>query len=363
MSTAEEASSKILIEDLLATAVERNASDIHLTVGEQPVIRVHGQLIPLDDLHTLTPEDTRTLAQELVTEAQWQKFVEERELDLSVGKTRLARFRMNLYWQRGSVGIALRVIPHEIPAFEELGLPKAVEKAAMVDHGLFMVTGPTGSGKSTTLAAMVDFINHNRSVHIVTIEDPIEYLHRHHSSIVNQREMYHDTLSFHEALRHVLRQDPDVILIGEMRDLETIETALTLAETGHLVLATLHTGDTAQAITRIIDVYPPHQQNQARTQLSLVLVGIMSQQLIRKADGSGRVLAYEILSITPAIRHLIRSGEVQQIYSAVQTGSSEGMRTLNQSLLQLYRSGQISREAAFQKSTRQKELMAQMSGY
>ena len=360
MAADQEAHDWLAIENLMAIAVERQASDIHLTVGEQPILRIHGGLVALEDMPELTPEDTCALARQILSDPLWKKFVEERELDLSIGKPRMARFRVNLYWQRGSVGIALRVIPHRVPTVEELNLPSAIEKFAMIDHGLFIVTGPTGSGKSTTLAAMVDLINNHKSCHIVTIEDPIEYLHRHKKSIVNQREMYHDTLSFHEALRHVLRQDPDVILIGEMRDLETIQTALTLAETGHLVLATLHTGDAAQAITRIIDVYPPHQQSQARTQLSLVLVGIMAQQLIRRADAAGRVLAYETLTATSAVRHLIRSGEVQQVYSAIETGSSEGMCTLNNSLLRLYRASAITREAAIQKSVRQKELLGQM---
>ena len=244
-----------------------------------------------------------------------------------------------------------------------LGLPAVLEKFAMKDHGLFLVTGPTGSGKSTSLAAMIDYININKNCHIVTIEDPIEYLHRHKNCIVNQREMYHDTESFQEALRHVLRQDPDVILIGEMRDLETIETALTLAETGHLVLATLHTADATQALSRIIDVYPPHQQAQARTQLSLVLVGIMAQVLLRKKDGSGRVAACEVLACTPAVSHMIRAHELPQIYTSIQTGASEGMCTLNSSLLQLYRSGEIARETALHKSTRQKELIEHLGRF
>ena len=264
---------------------------------------------------------------------------------------------MNLYWQRGSVAIALRLIPHDIPAFEQLGVPVILKKFAMYDHGLVLVTGPTGSGKSTTLAAMLDHINENRTCHIVTIEDPIEHLHRHKQSIVNQREMHDDTLSFHEALRHVLRQDPNVILIGEMRDLETIQTALTIAETGHLVLATLHTGDAPQALSRIIDAYPPHQQTQARTQLSLVLICIMVQHLIRKRDGTGRVLAYELMVATPAVAHLIRSGEIQQIYSTMQSGIAEGMSTLNASLMKLYRDGQITREDMIHMSTRPKEIL------
>ena len=349
------------IDTLMRYAADRKASDLHLTVGRPPMIRLHGDLMSWDDLPLLTPEDTDSLAKQMIDEADWKKFVEAKELDLSVGRSGLARFRVNLYWQRGSVGIALRIIPHKIPSFEQLGLPDILADSAMADQGLFIVTGPTGSGKSTTLAAMVNHINQNRSCHIVTIEDPIEYLYRHDKATINQREMHHDTRSFHEALRHVLRQDPNVILIGEMRDLETIQTALTLAETGHLVLATLHTGDTTQAITRIVDSYPPYQQHQASVQLSLVLLGAMAQHLIRRRGGGTRVLAYEVLTVTPAVRHLIRSGEVQQIYSSLQTGGRERMCTLNNSLLRLCRAGLITREDAIHKSTRVKELIEQLA--
>jgi len=351
---------EIEIGELLERTIEASASDLHLTVGIPPMLRIHGRLCAIQGAPVLTPADTERLAKSMTTEEQWQRFLRDKELDFAISRHQLARFRANCFYQRGSIGIALRMIPYEIPDPEGLGIPTVIRKFAMADHGLFIVTGPTGSGKSTTLATMVDYINENRNCHIVTIEDPIEYLHRHKKSIVNQREMHSDTHSFEEALRHVLRQDPDVILIGEMRDLETMQTALTLAETGHLVLATLHTGDACQAITRIIDVYPPHQQAQARTQLSTVLLGVQVQQLIRKRDGSGRVLAYEILVVTPAVAHMIRSGEVQQIYSAIQTGAAEGMCTLNSMLLKLYRSGKISREAALQKSARQKELLEAM---
>ena len=258
-----------------------------MSPGLPPVLRVHGELVPLDGQPVLTPADTLALARQMTTEAQWRTFEETRELDLSTSRPGLSRFRVNLYWQRNSVAIALRIIPHISRPSSNSACPPILKKFAMADHGLVLVTGPTGSGKTTTLAAVMDHINENRSCHIVSIEDPIEYLHRHKKSIVNQREMHDDTLSFHESLRHVLRQDPNVILIGEMRDLETIQTALTLAETGHLVLATLHTGDASQALTRIINVYPPHQQNQARTQLSLVLLCIMVQQLLRR-DGRRR---------------------------------------------------------------------------
>jgi twitching motility protein PilT len=321
------------------------------------VLRLNGQLITVPDRPPLTADDTQALAQDLTNDEQWAKFEKTRELDLSTSRPGLGRFRVNLYWQRGSVAIALRLIPHDIPSFEQLGVPAILKKFAMYDHGLVLVTGPTGSGKSTTLAAMLDHINENKTCHIVTIEDPIEHLHRHKQSIVNQREMHDDTLSFHEALRHVLRQDPNVILIGEMRDLETIQTALTLAETGHLVLATLHTGDAPQALSRIIDAYPPHQQTQARTQLSLVLICIMVQHLIRKRDGTGRALAFELMVATPAVANLIRSGETQQIYSTMQSGAKEGMSTLNASLIRLFRDGQITREDMIHMSTRPKEIL------
>ncbi len=360
---AEAPSPDVTINLLIERAIAEKASDIHLTPGRPPIIRIHGELKLLDDLPMLLPENTLALAQQMTDPNQWERFLQTRELDCSLSRHRMTRFRVNLSWQRGSVAIAMRSIPHEIPTFDQLGLPKVLKDFAKKDRGLFLVTGPTGSGKSTTLAAMIDFINMERSCHIVTIEDPIEYLHRHKKSIVNQREMHYDTLSFHEALRHVLRQDPNVILIGEMRDLETIQIAMTLAETGHLVLATLHTGDTSQAITRIIDVYPPHQQAQARTQLSLVMVGIMAQQLIRRRDGTGRVMACEIMGNTPAIAHMIRSGEVPQLYSAIQTGAADGMVTLNTSLLNLFRANVISREDALHKSTRQKELLEQLNPY
>jgi twitching motility protein PilT len=342
---------------IMKNALDTQASDIHLVPGRPPVLRLNGQLVAVPDAPLLTPNDTQALAQELTNDEQWAKFEKTRELDLSTSRPGMGRFRVNLYWQRGSVALALRLIPHEIPPFEQLGVPLILKKFAMNDHGLVLVTGPTGSGKSTTLAAMLDHINENRTCHIVTIEDPIEHLHQHKKSIVNQREMHDDTLSFHEALRHILRQDPNVILIGEMRDLETIQTALTIAETGHLVLATLHTGDAPQALSRIIDAYPPHQQTQARTQLSLVLICIMVQHLIRKRDGSGRVLAFELMVCTQAVSHLIRAGEIQQVYSCMQSGSAEGMSTLNACLLKLYNDNQITREDMMHMSTRPKEII------
>ncbi len=351
------------LESLIEQAIKQRASDIHMTPGRVPIVRVDGELILVKDWPVLTPAMTQTVAQQMTTGEQWEKFVKDRELDFSLSQHKISRFRANLSWQRGSVSIALRSIPHEIPTFEQLGLPSVLKKFAEKDHGLFLVTGPTGSGKSTTLAAMVDYINETRSCHIVTIEDPIEYLHRHKKSLVSQREMHHDTLSFPEALRHVLRQDPDVILIGEMRDLETVETALMMAETGHLVLATLHTGDTSQALTRIIDIYSPHQQAQARTQLSLSLIGIMAQELLRRVDQRGRVLAYEVLVNTPGLAHMIRANEIHQVYTSIQTGAGEGMCTLNSSLVKLYKSRIISREDALQKSVRQKELLDQINPF
>ena len=363
ISVADVTETVLEVDSLLERCAREQASDLHLTVALPPMLRINGKLRPIPGMEPLTSDQTKSLARRMTSERQWTQFVEEKELDFAISHSKLARFRVNLFWQRGSVGAALRAIPYDIPAFGQLGLPPHVLRTfALTDHGLFIVTGPTGAGKSTTLAAMVDYINENRSCHIVTIEDPIEYLHSHKKCIVNQREMFSDTLSFREALKHVLRQDPDVVLIGEMRDLETVRTALTLAETGHLVLATLHTGDSTQAITRMIDVFPSHQQSEARTQLSLVLVGIMVQQLIRTRDGSGRVPAYEILVATPAICHMMRSGELQQIYSALQTGAGEGMCTLNSILMRLYHGGQISRDDALHKSSRQKELLEAMGG-
>jgi twitching motility protein PilT len=356
-----EVASQASVDELMEHAVTVGASDIHFTSGLPPIFRVNGQLVPVEGKAALTRHDTQAIAQQITEAHQWTRFVESRELDFALSRGGVGRYRANLAWQRGSVAIALRVIPHAIPSLEQLGLPRILKKFAMADHGLVLVTGPTGSGKSTTLASLLDYINGNRSCHIVTIEDPIEYLHRHKKSVISQREMHLDTLSFAEALRHVLRQDPDVILIGEMRDLETVQAALTLAETGHLVLATLHTGDAAQSLTRIIDVFPPYQQAQARTQLSLTLVGVLAQQLLRKRDGTGRVVACEILAATQAVSHLIRTGEVQQVYSAIQTGAADGMSTLNASLVSLVRANVITREDAVQKSPRQKELLEQLN--
>src|SRR5881398_192945 len=327
--------------DLLQLMVDRGASDLHITSGTYPQIRVNGRLNQLTQFEVLTPQDTQRLSYSVLNEGQKQKFEEENELDLSFGIQGLARFRCNVYRQRGAVGCAIRVIPYKIRSFDELGLPQIVQQLADRPRGLILVTGPTGSGKSTTLAAMLDKINKEMKGHIITIEDPIEFIHRHQASIVNQREVGSDTKSFQAALKYALRQDPDVVLIGEMRDLDTIQAALTISETGHLAFATLHTNSAAEAINRIIDVFPSHQQSQVRAQLAFVLEGIVTQTLLPKATGKGRVMAAEILVVTPAIRALIRHDKVHQIYSSMQAGKKFGMQTLNDALYQLYMSREV----------------------
>src|SRR6266446_1069069 len=342
--------------DLLQILVERGGSDLHLTTGTHPQIRVAGKLTSLTQFEVLAPQDTQRLAYSVLNEGQKQKFEEESELDLSFGIQGLARFRCNVYRQRGAVGTAIRVIPYKIRSFDELGLPKVVQELADRPKGLVLVTGPTGSGKSTTLAAMVDKINNERHDHIMTIEDPIEFVHPHKKCLVNQREVFADTQSFKNALKAILRQDPDVVLVGEMRDLETIAAALTIAETGHLTLGTLHTNSCAQTINRIIDVFPTSQQGQVRAQLSLVLEGVLSQQLIPTADGRGRAMSLEIMVATPAIRNLIREEKIHQIYSAMQAGQKFGMQTMNQSLAELVQKRRISREEALNRSSLPEEL-------
>jgi len=344
------------MHDMLTIMIERGASDLHLTTGTYPQIRLHGRLIPLTEFEALSPQDTQRLAYSVLNEAQKQKFEEANELDFSFGIQGLSRFRCNVYRQRGAVAAAIRVIPFKIRAFEELGLPPIVEQLADRPKGLVLVTGPTGSGKSTTLAAMIDKINSERSDHIITIEDPIEFVHQHKKCLVNQREVFADTHSFASALKSILRQDPDVVLVGEMRDLETIQAALTIAETGHLTLGTLHTNSCAQTMNRIIDVFPPHQQPQVRAQLSMVLEGVLSQQLIPRADGRGRAMALEIMVTTPAIRNLIREEKIHQIYSAMQAGQKFGMRTMNQSLVELVQKGLITREEAMSRTTLSDEV-------
>lgn len=329
----------LTLRELLETMVKQNASDLHITVGTPPQIRVDGKLAKMD-LDVLTPEDTKKLAYSVMNEKQRLKFEENSELDLSFGVKNLSRFRCNIFMQRGNVAMALRQIPHRVPTFEELKIPSQVVKLAELPRGLILVTGPTGSGKSTTLAALIDKVNKEQRKHIITVEDPIEYLHSHQGCIINQREVHADTMSFAASLKYALRQDPDVILIGEMRDLETMEAALTISETGHLAFATLHTNSAAEAINRIIDVFPTTQQEQVRVQLSFVLQAVVTQQLLPKVGG-GRVLALEILIATPAIRAVIRDDKIHQIYSLIQAGQKYGMKTMNQSLYELYSSRKI----------------------
>ena len=347
---------------VLGQMVEVRASDVHITPGLPPAMRVNGRVTPLPDFPTMTPQDTREIVYSVLNDSQRKRFENERQLDLSYAIPGLARFRVNVFFQRGSVSAAFRLIPQEIQSLEELGLHAPVAEFTRKPRGFVLVTGPTGSGKSTTLASMVDMINRDRSEHILTIEDPIEFLHRHRRCLVNQREIGSDATDFSTALRAALREDPDVILVGEMRDLETISTALTAAETGHLVFATLHTQSTAQTVDRIIDVFPPHQQHQVRMQLSIALQGIITQQLLETADGAGRICATEVLVPTPAIRNLIREGKTHQIYSALQTSGSMGMQTMDASLAQLVRKGAITRSLAEQRASVPEELKRLLGG-
>ncbi len=343
------------LHELLKILVEANGSDLHITTNSAPQIRVDGKLKALD-FPQLSAVDTKQLCYSVLTDTQKHKFEEENELDLSFGVKGLSRFRGNVFVQRGAVAGVFRVIPYKILTFEDLGLPPVVKELSEKPRGLILVTGPTGSGKSTTLASIIDFINVNRRDHIVTIEDPIEYLHPHKGCLVNQREVGADTKGFKNALKYVLRQDPDVVLVGELRDLETIEAALTLSETGHLCLATLHTNSCAQTINRIVDVFPPYQQTQIRAQLSFVLEGVISQALIPKIGG-GRTLSMEIMVPNPAIRNLIREDKVHQIYSQMQVGQDKfGMQTMNQSLYSLFSRRIISLEDALSRSSDQDEL-------
>jgi len=348
------------VKELLTKTIEEGASDLHIVVGAPPMIRLHGDLIPIHGYEPLRPDVSQELIYSVMNEEQVAEFEKEKECDLSFGIEGLSRFRLNVYRDRGSVVGAFRAIPFTILSFEELGLPRVVADFAYRPVGLVLVCGPTGSGKSTTLASIIDRINRERSVHIITIEDPIEFLHHHNKSVINQREVHADTKSFAASLKRVLRQDPDVILIGEMRDTETIQAALTVAETGHLVFATLHTNDALQTVNRIVDVFPSTQQDQIRTQLSFVLEGVLVQQLLPRADGSGRVLSLEIMIPNPAIRALIRSQKLEQIPSMIEIGTGEGMMTMNQSLYRLTRRGVISTDMALKRSSNPEGLMRLM---
>lgn len=344
------------IQNLLQEMVQKGGTDLHITTQAPPTVRIHGKLQPLS-YPPLTPAETKQIIYAILTDAQKHRFEENLELDFSFGIKGIARFRANVFMQRGAVAGAFRLIPYEIRTFHQLGLPSVVERICEKPRGLVLVTGPTGSGKSTTLAAMIDKINRERQEHIVTIEDPVEYLHKHQKCIVNQRELHSDTLSFHNALRSVLREDPDVVLIGEMRDLETIEAALRIAETGHLTFATLHTNSCVETINRIIDVFPQNQQSQVRTQLSFVLEGVLCQSLLPRKDGRGRVLAVEILIPNAGIRNLIREDKIHQIYSMMQTAqATTGMQTYNQSLADLVMRNLITKEVALSRSSNPDEL-------
>ena len=342
--------------DVLTRMVEMRASDVHLTPGYPPAIRVRGRISPMEEYPRLTVQQTREVVYGILNSDQRKRFENQKQLDLAYAVSGVARFRVNCYFQRGTISAAFRLIPFDIQTLESLGLPLVLEDLTRKPRGFVLVTGPTGSGKSTTLASMVNLINREREEHILTIEDPIEYLHKHNKCIVNQREIGSDAEDFALALKAGLRQDPDVILVGEMRDLETIATALTAAETGHLVFATLHTQSTAQTVDRIIDVFPSAQQHQVRMQLSIALQGIVTQQLLPTADGSGRVVACEVLIPTPAVRNLIREGKTHQIYSAVQTSGSVGMQTMDADLARLVRNGKITRALAEQRASIPEEL-------
>jgi twitching motility protein PilT len=347
---------QVPVPELLGRLLDANGSDLHLTGGTKPVIRVHGELERLEDYPVLTPRALQGMIYAILPQKMRERFEQELELDMSYSLPGRARFRVNVFMQRDAVGAVFRVIPFEIKSIDELGLPAVVADLARFPRGFVVVTGPTGSGKSTSLAAMVDVVNSERAGHIMTVEDPIEFLHKHKTCIVNQREIGADTHSFGSALKHVLRQDPDVILVGEMRDLETIATAITAAETGHLVFATLHTQDAPQTIDRIIDVFPPHQQQQVRVQLSTTLQGVVTQQLIPTADGQGRVAVCEVMVATPAIRNLIREGKVHQIYSAMQAGGRYGMQTMDMALAGHVKAGRINPQMAFERCHDAEEL-------
>jgi twitching motility protein PilT len=348
---------EINLRALLQEMIQRGASDLHVTAGNPAMIRVDGDLVKSRVGQALTPKDTLTLAYSILTENQKKRFEVEDELDFSFGVQNLSRFRGNVYKQRGCVAMAIRQIPYEIVPLAKLGMPPILGKLAELPRGLVLVTGPTGSGKSTTLAAMVDKVNRERKGHIITIEDPIEFIHRHQNCIINQREVGADTQSFTSALKYALRQDPDIVLIGEMRDLETIGAAVSIAETGHLVFATLHTNSAAESINRIVDAFPAHQQSQIRSQLAFVLEGVITQTLVPKAKGKGRVCAVEVMVCTPAISAVIRDNKIHQIYSLMQAGKKHGMQTMNDSLQMLYMKGEVTLEEALKRSGDRNELL------
>ena len=358
----EEQDIQIPVPELLELMLDKGASDLHLTAGAPPTIRLHGELERLEEYPVLSPRALQGMVYAILPQKFRERLEQELELDMSYALPGKARFRVNVYFQRDSIGAAFRLIPYEIKDVDSLGLPPVVKDLARFPRGFVVVTGPTGSGKSTTLAGMVDIVNNERAGHIMTVEDPIEFLHKHKKSIVNQREVGADTHGFAQALKHVLRQAPDVILVGEMRDLETISTAITAAETGHLVFATLHTQDAPQTIDRIIDVFPPHQQQQVRVQLSTTLQGVVTQQLLQTVDGQGRAVAVEILVATPAVRNLIREGKTHQIYSSMQAGGRFGMQTMDMSLSTLVKAGKISQQLAYERCHDPEELQRLLGG-
>jgi twitching motility protein PilT len=349
------------INDLLGMTVNKGASDLHLKVGSVPVLRINGELVPQDRLPEMTPEDMRQVFEELTTEEQRSSFADELELDFAYEVNNIGRFRINACLERGGISLACRPVRTQIPTIEELGLPEVCKSLALKPAGLIIVTGPTGCGKSTTLAAMMNYLNQKEKRKVTTIEDPIEFVHQDNKCIFYQRELGADTRSFANALKHTLRQDPDIILVGEMRDLETMSTVLTAAETGHLVLTTLHTPSAPQAIDRFIDVFPPHHQHQVRIQLSTTLEGVLYQTLVPRSNGSGRIAAVEVMLATPAVRNLIREGKTYQLMNAIQTGSQYGMQTLDQALLTLYRNELISREEALARCADEEELKQRLN--